>query len=215
MKYARTLPPDILLSMYHPFVPCMHGNRLFFQPVPDSTVDINALPGRRGHDHDQKFRIRSIDPDCKKRYRNHVGEPRRSDSYRCFGYRLSDTVLVRFIVNRCLLQIYVHPTGNLYVSLLDSPLHDRHYHCAVINLFFTESAGIFSHSPHAIRFALQSKGGARVLTSSGTNSFQAQCRSRAPEGVKRSRCPPTHIGLFNQNESALRYAQHLQCRQEG
>jgi hypothetical protein len=52
MKYARTLQPDILLSMYPSFDPCLYGNRLFFHPVPDSTIDIIALARGRGHDHD-------------------------------------------------------------------------------------------------------------------------------------------------------------------
>jgi hypothetical protein len=172
MKYARTLPPAILLSMYPPFDPCLHYNRLFFQPVPDSTVDINACPGRREHHHDQKFCIRSIDPDSKNRYRNHVGEPGRDPSHRCFGYRLSGTVLVRFIVNRCLLQFYVHPTGNIYISLLDSPLHDGHCHCAVIDLFFMESAGIFSPTPHTIRSPLRNGSDRRFLPLFGTTFFR-------------------------------------------
>jgi len=134
--YARKIPFDVLFGMRRPFDRFLYGCRVFFLPDPTGNCSTNHFYGRRKYHCHQEFRIRSFFIDGKKRYSSQVDKPGRSFSCNCVWYRFPGNLFFGFARIRCILFIYVHPTGNIYVSLLDTPVHERHNYCNILNFSF-------------------------------------------------------------------------------
>ena len=135
-KYVCIFPPGTLLSLYCSGNHCLHRCRLFLLPDTGDTFIATTRPWRREYDLDEKFCIRSTNTDDKTWYRCHVGEPGRDFTHSRFWRRFTSGLFLWPALKWYILQIHVHPTGDLPVSLLDSPVHERHNHCSVIDLFF-------------------------------------------------------------------------------